>query len=162
MKTQAWHWIDTHGSITSKYTLVRFGRGELASGEERAPFVFGEALIEEPMHQRYETMRGVHYGTPQSPRRVDITLHAAEEDDATKMFLNDPEMSLTADGITIPSMLGKSSETRGDLWTLRAVGGSAEVTVESTLGPPKDMQDEARRKRIAEAYDAYLATVRGE
>lgn len=136
IETQAWRWVDTRGAVTSKFTRVRFGVGTLSDGTTETAFTSGEATIEEPVQQVYETYHGPRVSDPSVPGRVDITLHgigAAPE----SAHINRSACSLTADGLSVPQMFVTSLSSSAT-WEARAVGGTAVIGVEPRLGPPPD------------------------
>lgn len=134
MQTQAWHWLDTDGDVTSKCTLVRFGRGEMSG----TPFLSGEALIEEPVHQRYETLGGPVIDAPTVPRSVRLTIHGVAESDA---MLDGAARSIAAEGIAVPELFVLIAAPMGDMWTLTAVAGEVALSVTPALGPPPLAQE---------------------
>lgn len=136
IETRAWQWAATHDGVTSVFTLVRFAAGTLSDGATETRFAFGEALIEEPTHQQYETFSGPRVGPASVPNRVSITLHGAGEapDDA---FLNRSTCSLTAAGFSVAEMF-LSELNAGATWAVRGAAGKAVVGVQARHGlPPK-------------------------
>lgn len=132
--TQAWQWIDTRGDVTSKYTFVRFGVGVLSDGATSTPFTSGEAMIESPIHQRYETWTGPHVSDPSVPGSVNITLHgigAAPE----SAWINRSTFLLDTAGFLVPKLF-LSALTTGDTWMARAVARESVLGVEPQPGPP--------------------------
>ena len=138
---RAWQWGDTtHDGITSVFTLVRFGAGTLSDGATETRFAHGEALIEEPTHQCYETFSGPRVGPASVPSRVNITLHGAGEAPGGA-FLNRSTCSLTAAGCSAAGMFLVELNA-GATWAARGVAGKAVVGVQARHGlPPKRAEE---------------------
>lgn len=134
---RAWQWVDTAGDVTSKFTLVRFGEGVFSDGTTETPFVYGEALIDEPVNQRYATLSGPCVGRPSVATRVDVVFYGTGQ--APESALLDRAMcTLTAPGFSVSGMF-LLEVTAGVTWRARAVaGGTAVVGVEAQIGPPPE------------------------
>jgi hypothetical protein len=135
VKTEAWQWVDTRGSVTSKYTLVRFGAGTLSDGTTETAFTFGEATIEDPQYEQFQTLRGPVFLDAWHPSRVNITLHGAP--DIAPLKFGGAELALAADGFAVSTLFITSGDTTGDTWNVRAAAGEATVSVEPQPGPPR-------------------------
>ena len=100
---RAWWWVDTAGDVTSKFTLVRFGEGVLSDGTIETPFVYGEALLDEPVSQQYATLSGPCVGRPSVAPRVDVVFYGTGQ--APESALIDRAMcTLTAPGFSVSGM----------------------------------------------------------
>lgn len=150
-ETQAWWWVDTHGAVTSKFTLVRFGVGTLSDGTTETAFTSGEATIEEPVQQVYEAMRGSFPGAPSVPGRVDITLRGIGAGPESAMLYR-LMCSLTADGLSVPQLFVTSLSSSAT-WEARAVGGTAVVGMKPQPGPPPDAKPSSLIGNVTKTAD---------
>lgn len=140
--TRAWRWVDTAGAVTSKFTLVRFGEGVLSDGTTETPFVYGEALIDEPVSQQYATFSGPCVGRPSVATRVDVVFYGTGQAPETAL-IERAMCTLTATDFSVSRMF-LSEVTAGVTWAARAVaGGTAVIGVEAQSGPPPERGKEA-------------------